>query len=224
MSSTKFDRSLPWSGVVAGLCWVGHGAFARMTTTDSPGGASASVISEHLATNYASVACLVVMGIALLPFATAVRNLLRSGEAFEATYSSIAFGGWVVAVAAIGQMVAWNWALINGAAADSDQAAVQTLGYGQYFGWAGMGIGLAAAFLATGLGGLRNGVLPRWFAVLTLAGGALGALGNAGVPPGGLVTYVMLPFWLIAASVIVARRQALAQRTPETTGPQTVPA
>lgn len=36
------------------------------------------------------MACLVVMGIALLFFATAVRNLLRSGEGREATYSSVA--------------------------------------------------------------------------------------------------------------------------------------
>ena len=165
MQSSRFERALPWSGVVAGLCWVGHDAFARMTTTDSPGAASAAVISENLALNYASVGCLVVMGIALLFFGTAMRNILRSGEALEATYSSITFGGWVVAVAGIGQMVATDWALINGAAAESDQAATQTLGYVQYFGWAGMGIGLAAAFIAMGLGGLRTAVVQvaaRW--------------------------------------------------------------
>jgi hypothetical protein len=61
-----------------------------------------------------------------------------------------------------------------------------------------------------GLGGLRNAVLPRWFAVVTVISGVLGALGNAGIPPGGLVTYVVLPFWLIAASIIVARRSHLA--------------
>ena len=35
--------------------------------------------------------------------------------------------------------------------------------------------------------------------------GVLGALGNAGIPPGGLVNYVLLPFWLIAASIVVDR-------------------
>ena len=68
-----------------------------------------------------------------------------------------------------------------------------------------MGIGLAAAFLAMGLGGIRTAALPRWFAILTLVLGVLGALGNAGIPPGGLVTYVLLPFWLIGASIVVAR-------------------
>ena len=34
-----------------------------------------------------------------------------------------------------------------------------------------------------------------------------GALGNAGIPPGGLVTYLLLPFWLLTASVVIAKRQ-----------------
>jgi hypothetical protein len=44
--------------------------------------------------------------------------------------------------------------------------------------------------------------------------GVLGALGNAGIPPGGLVTYVLLPFWLIAASVVIARS---TNRAPDPT-------
>ena len=122
------------------------------------------------------------MGIALLFFATAVRNLLRSGEAGEATYSSIAYGGWVVVVAGLSQMVMWNWGLINGAADAKDDAALQALSYVSYFGWAGMGIGLATAFIATGLGGVRNAALPKWFAILTSVLGVLGALGDCRHP------------------------------------------
>ena len=42
----------------------------------------------------------------------------------------------------------------------------------------------------------------------------MSALGNAGIPPGGLVNYVLLPFWLIAAATIVARRQHTAAMLP----------
>jgi hypothetical protein len=216
MPLTRFERLLPWSGAVAGLCWIGQDALQHMTTKDVPGAATTAVIHDHLGLNYGSVACLVVMGIALLFFATAVRNLLRSGEGREATYSSIAYGGWVVVVAGLSQMVVWNWGLINGAADAKDDAALHTLSYVAYFGWAGMGIGLATAFVAMGLGGLRSAVLPRWFAIVSIVFGVLGALGDAGVPPGGAVNYLLLPFWLIAAAVIVSRRQEHAtERAPQ---------
>ncbi len=205
MSLTTFERLLPWSGAVAGLCWIGQAVLLTSSSSDTPGTASTQIIHDHLGLNYAGQGCLVLMGMALLFFATAVRNLLRSGEAREATYSNVAFGGWVVVVAGLSQMVMWNWALINGAADAGDDAAVHVLGYGSYFAWAGSGIGLATAFVATGWGGIRSSVLPKWFAVLTVVLGVLGALGDAGIPPGGLVNYLLLPFWLIAASVVVAR-------------------
>jgi hypothetical protein len=216
MSLTRFERLLPWSGAVAAVCWIGYDSLAHSYTKDVPGAASTEVIHDHLGLNYGSVACLVLMGISLLFFATAVRNLLRSGEPREATYSSIAYGGWVVVVAGLSQMVMWNWGLINGAADAKDDAALHTLSYVGYFGWAGMGIGLATAFVAMGLGGLHSAVLPRWFAIVSIVFGVLGALGDAGVPPGGLVTYLLLPVWLVAAAVIVARRQDHAgERAPQ---------
>lgn len=216
MPLSTFEKLLPWSGAVAGVCWIAQDALQRMYTKDVPGAVTTQAIHDNLALNRGAQACLVVMGVALLFFATAVRNLLRSGEAREATYSSIAYGGWVVVVAGLSQMVMWGWGLMNGAAAAKDDAALRSLSYVAYFGWAGMGIGLATAFIATGLGGIRNALLPKWFAVLTVVCGVLGALGDAGIPPGGLVNYVLLPFWLIAAAFIIARRQTrAAQPTPQ---------
>jgi hypothetical protein len=221
MPLNTFERLLPWSGAVAGLCWIGQATLQKTSPQDVPGAATTQVIHDHLGLNYASQGCLVLMGIALLFFATGVRSLLRSGEASEATYSNVAYGGWVVVVAGLSQMVTWNWGLINGAADAEDDAALRSLSYVSYFGWAGMGIGLAAAFVAMGLGGIRSSVLPRWFAILTIVLGVLGALGDAGIPPGGLVNYLLLPFWLITASFVVARsykhaaepgRQALTTR------------
>lgn len=209
MPLSRFERFLPWSGAVAGLCWIGQGVLQRMTVRDEPGAASSWVIRDNLVLNYASVACLVVMGMSLLAFATSARNLLRSREGREATFSSLAYGGWLVVVAGLTQMVAWSWGLVNGAADARDDVALRVLSYVHYFGWAGMGIGLATALVAMGWGGLRGAVLPRWFAVLSIVFGVLGALGNAGIPPGGLVTYLLLPVWLVGASVIIARRERL---------------
>ena len=213
MPLSRFEKMLPWSGVLAGLAWIGQDALANTSTSEEPGGASLAVVNAHLSRNVASMACIVVMGVALLFFATAVRNLLRSGEAREATYSSVAYGGCITVSAALGQMALWDKALLS-AAEDDNAGAVQTLGYAQYFGWLAMGVGIAAAFIAIGLGGVRSAVLPKWFAITTLVLGVLALLGAAGIPPGGLVNYLLLPFWLVAASVIIARRQHTAAAAP----------
>lgn len=210
-----FDKLLPWTGALAGVAWIGATALRHTSARDVPGGASAQFITGHLGLNYGSQACLVLMGICLLFFATSLRNLLRSGEAQEGTYSNIAYGGLVVAAAGVSQMVVWGWAEMNGAADAGDQAAVHVLDYGSYFAWAGMGIGLAAALVAAGLGGIRSTMLPKWFAGVSVVLGALGALGNAGIPPGGLVTYILLPLWLVVAATVVARRQRSATSSPD---------
>jgi hypothetical protein len=213
MPLSKFEKFLPWSGVIAGLAWIGQDALAHMYSSDLPGRGSVAVTNSHIALNLGSLSCLVLMGVALLFFGTAVRNLLRSGEAREATYSSVAFGAWITVSAALGQMALWDKALLS-AADDKNTSAIQTLSYAQYFGWLAMGIGISTAFIAMGLGGVRSAVLPRWFAITTTILGALALLGACSIPPGGLVNYLLLPFWLIAAAIIIARRQKVAARTP----------
>jgi len=213
MTSNSFERFLPWTGAIAGLAWIGQAALFRVDDADHPGTATTATIHGHLAQNYGGVACLVIMGIALVFFATALRRQLRSGEAREATYSDIAYGGLLLMAAGLSQMVMWNWALINGAADAQDDAALHILSFVGFFGFAGMGIGIATTFLATGLAGVRNAVLPRWFAIVTIVLGILSGLGDAGIPPGGLVNYLLLPFWLIASAVLVARRQRGAAET-----------
>ena len=210
MPLSTFEKFLPWSGAVAGVAWIAQDGLARLHSADEPGRGSVEVMDGHVAQNIGSLSSLVIMGVALLFFATAVRNLLRSGEAREATYSSVAYGGWLTVSAALAQMAVWNKGLMS-AAEDGDQAAAHALSYVQYFGWLGMGVGIATAFLAMGLGGLRNVVLPRWFAMTTAVLGVLALLGACSIPPGGLVNYVLLPFWLIAASVVIARRQSAAE-------------
>ena len=160
MPLSTFEKLLPWSGVVAGLAWIAQDTLARVHTSEVPGRGSVTEINDHLGLNTGSLSCLVIMGVALLFFATAVRNLLRSGEAREATYSSVAYGGWIVVAAGLAQMAVWTKGLMS-AAEDGDEAATQILSYAQYFGWLGMGVGIAAAFLAIGLGGhAQRGAAP----------------------------------------------------------------
>jgi hypothetical protein len=209
MPLSTFERFLPWTGVAAGVAWIAQDFLFSVQTSDVPGRGSVELINGDLGLNTAGLSCLAVMGVSLLFFATAVRNRLRSGEAREATYSSVAHGGLIIVAAGLAQMAVWTKGLMS-AAEDGDEAATHMLSYAQYFGWLGMGIGIAAAFIAIGLGGLRNAVLPKWFAVATTVMGGLALLGACSIPPGGLVNYLLLPFWLIAAAIIIARRQKAA--------------
>lgn len=213
MQLSKFEKFLPWSGLIAGLAWIGQDALAHFYSSDRPGRGSVEAANDNVALNVASMACLVVMGVALLFFATAIRNLLRSGEAREATYSSVAYGAWITVSASLGQMALWDKALLS-AADDKNTPAMQTLSYAQYFGWLAMGIGIATAFISIGLGGLRSQVLPKWFSITTAVLGVLALLGACGIPPGGLVNYLVLPFWLIAAAIIISRRQKASTTMP----------
>ncbi|UAL31754.1 hypothetical protein K8W59_10150 [Nocardioides rotundus] len=210
MPRSKFERFLPWTGAIAGAAWIGQMFLFQTGDQDSPGTMTTAVIRDHLALNYAAIGCLVVMAIALVFFGTALRSHLRAGEARESTYSSIVSGGLLLVAAGLSQMVMWNWGLINGAADAKDDQALGILSFVGFFGFAGMGIGIATTLLGAGLAGLANAVLPRWFAILTLVLGVLSALGTAGIPPGGLVNYLLLPLWLIAAAIILARRQGEA--------------
>lgn len=209
MQLTRFEALLPWSGVVAGLAWIGQGTLGHWQRDDTAGGGALATIEDHVALNMGSLACTVVMGVSLLFFATAVRNLLRSGEAREATYSSVAYAALVSVATCLGVMAVWDKAMLT-AAEDSNGQVIHTLSYGQYFGWLSMGVGISTAFLAIGLGGVRSAVLPKWFAVTTTVLGVLALLGACAIPPGGLVNYLLLPFWLVAAAVIIARRQRRA--------------
>lgn len=210
MVLSRFERALPWTGAIAGLAWIGQEVLFEVDADDRPGTADTATIHDHLALNFGAVGCLVIMGIALVFFASALRSQLRSGEAREATYSTVAYGGLLLMAAGLAQMVMWNWGLINGAADAHDDAALHVLSFVSYFGFAGMGIGIATTFIATGLAGISNAVLPRWFGIVTLVLGVLSALGAAGIPPGGLVNYLLLPVWLVGAAAILARRQKSA--------------
>ncbi len=94
--------------------------------------------------------------------------------------------------------------LVNAAKAH-DAAATDAVGQLVMIGWLPALAGLVAAFWGLGLGGLRTATLPKWFAVATIVLGVIGVLG-----PLAFVVYLLLPVWLIVASVVtvIAGRRA----------------
>lgn len=207
MPVSRFDRFLPWSGVLAGLL------FAAMAVADwgAPSADSRSYVGwvgDHTAQVALRGAAAAFCCVALLLFVTALRATLRSGEPGESTASSAAFAGGIVVAVALA-MHAWVDLAITEAAGKDADAAVGTLGFLADFGWIPWVAGSAVLFLATGFGGLRTATLPTPLAVAAVVLGVLCLLG-----PTGVAVYLVTPVWLVVAGVALARRQQHAVELP----------
>lgn len=207
MRESTFDKILPWTGAAAGLLWAL--ALGVSKTPDHPADAGAGALVEHAAgRNYVAGFALLAGGLMLIFFAAQARKSLRSGEAGESTYSSVAHGGLVTAAVGFALLGIVQIALVNVAKAH-DGSATDAIGQLMMIGWLPALVGLVAGFWGLGLGGLRTATLPKWFAVATIVFAVLGVLG-----PLAIAVYLLLPLWLVAASAVTARRAAVAPDRP----------
>lgn len=197
MRLSTFEKFLPWTGAVAGVLW-GVQMFAANAPDDPADPKAVGIIGDAVARNYIAGFALLAGALMLIFFAAAARRSLRSGEAGESTYSSVAHGGLLVAAVGFGLLGVVQIALTNAANA-ADAAATATIGQLALIGWLPALAGFVAAFWGLGLGGLRNATLPKWFAIVTVVLGVVGVLG-----PLAMVVYLLLPLWLIAASAVTA--------------------
>jgi hypothetical protein len=209
MPLSTFEKFLPWTGALAGVLW-GVQMIATKSPDDPADPKAVTVIGDAVTRNYVAGFALLVGALMLVFFAAAVRRSLRSAEAGESTYSSVAHGGLLVAAVGFGELGILQIALTNSAKAEA-VAATATIGQLTLIGWLPALVGLAAAFWGLGLGGLRNATMPKWFAIVTVVLGVVGVLG-----PLAIVVYLLLPLWLIAASAITARRST--DREPQLAG------
>ncbi|MGB3053552.1 MAG: hypothetical protein WBB52_01760 [Acidimicrobiales bacterium] len=202
MAAARIERIIPWGGVLAALGWIlGNAA----PTPDSPGATGALERLEDGTTlllvaqeGYA------IMAVGLLALSVAIRARLRAGESDESSYSGLAHAGLLLAAAAVLARLALVQ-VAAAAASDGDAAVVHVWSYLDFYAWWPILIGVASAMLSAGVGGLRTSQLPRWFARTSVALGALGLLGALNVPPGGAVIYLLLPLWLVGATVVLLR-------------------
>lgn len=198
--TTKIARLAPLSGIAFVLTMIG---IVALEGDELPAGATAQEVLAHwadrsdtrlLLTTLAAFAALF-----LVVFAASLRSVLRAREHAEASASAVAFGGGVLAAGAI-----LTAGLINLSAAragdDGAVDAVVALDHLAQSTWLPLTGGVGVMMLASGLGGIYSGALPKavsWPAVL---------LGVLLLTPGGLVGFLLSPLWIIAVSVIAYRR------------------
>jgi hypothetical protein len=202
MTTTRFERFLPLSGVLAGLCFLVSGVLT-IHMPDGPKGNDhvyVQWLADHQGLVGGSGIASGLFCVAMLFFAAGLRKAIRSGEPGESSYSSVAFAG-ALGVAFAVSMMGWISLASIQAADDGAAGAVVALGYLSSFGWIPWVASSAALFIAAGLGGLRTASLPKPLAIVTIALGVLCLLG-----PTGIAVYFATPFWLIITGVVLHRR------------------
>jgi hypothetical protein len=204
MPVSRFEKLLPLTGVLAGVLFAVNG-FVSKVPSEYGDPAALQMMKDNMLRNFVAAIAGGLFCVAMVFFATAVRRALRTAEGGEATYSVAAFGGGLLLAAS---KATDGWLMLAGidAADQGDRATVATLGYLGMDSWLPWVAASAAFFLATGLGALRNAVLPRWLAIATVVLGVLCLLG-----PTGVAVYVVTPVWLVLTGVVLSRRQASEQ-------------
>ena len=199
MSSDRFERLLPLSGVLAGLLFLVAFIIDRNDPGSERGPATTLSYWQDNRGLHQVVAILILPLVAflLLFFGAGLkRRLERSGG--DSGYASVAFGGVLMAAAGFAVVGMLEAAMTN-AAHDGERQAVYTLNQFHSYDWLAWNPACAAVLLATGLGVRRNGMLPTAIAWATIV------IGASLVTPLGFFGFVLVPVWLIVVGLWLAR-------------------
>jgi hypothetical protein len=200
-------RFLPITGILFGVLL----ALALWLTSKEPSDtASAKQVFAYWSTHgggkmWLSILGLELAAVLLVTFGSALRAAIRSGEGATATYSSLVFGGAILAAMGFATTsilpAAAGRAAADKAAEPGAQTAVYAIEQLRSWDWLMWTPGLTVMLVAAGLGGLRAHALPRslsWAAIV---------LGVAFFTPLGFFAFLILPPWMIVTGVVLYRRQ-----------------
>lgn len=209
MTTNRFERLLPLAGVLGGLIW----AAAAVLTINEPSitdGEQKYVrwFTDHKTRETVAGFGSIYFCVLMLMFAGAVSHGLRAGERGSSAHAAVAFGGAVATAAGITMLGMVSLANAD-ASGKHDAQAVISLGYLADNNFLLLVAGVATFYLATGLGALRTGMLPKWLAIVTIVLGVLSLCG-----PIGIGVYFASPIWLIVAGALLYRRQPVPTAAP----------
>jgi len=201
------QRFLPLAGILFGILL----ALALWLTSKEPSDtASAKQVFAYWSDHgggkmWLSIFGLELAAVLLLTFGAALRGAIRSGEGALATYSSLVFGGAILAAMGFATTsilpAAAGRAAADKAAEPGARTAVFAIEQLRSWDWLMWTPGLTVMMVAAGLGGLRTRALPRslsWAAVV---------LGVAFFTPLGFFAFFILPLWMIVTGIVLYRRQ-----------------
>jgi hypothetical protein len=200
MPTTRFERFQPLAGAVSGLILI---AGLALTWGDPSSETAIDETFSYWAENrgqhqISGLLLAPLIAFFLLFFGAGLRRHLQHDH--DAGHGSVAFGGTLLAAATFALVGMLEGAATN-AAHEGERQTTYTLSQLHSYDWLAWNAAFAAVLLATGLGALRNGVLPTplaWASVL---------IGASLLTPLGLFGFFLLPLWLIVVGLMLARRR-----------------
>lgn len=142
-------------------------------------------------TSYAGMAFVAL----LLFFGAALRNAVRgSARTWYADVTLLGFAGLGATIAAwsVTDLAMWKAVHVG------DASAVRTLAAVSDASFLPLMAAMAAAYVGTGLAGLRTATLPTWLAIASIGVGVVAPVG-----PLGFVGTLLLPLWILAVALTV---------------------
>jgi hypothetical protein len=200
MTTDRFQRFLPLAGVIAGLAMIaGLLLSGSSPASDASAAKVAAYYSDHDGALVVSAICAQVFAVMLIFFTAGLRSVIRSGEAGEASYSTVVTIGGAVTAIAMSLSGMTILAAVDAATGDAAPSVVQSLHALSSFTWMPWAVGAGALMIAAGLGGLRTLALPRALSWASLV------LGVVALTPAGILAFFATPIWLIATGVVLMR-------------------
>lgn len=210
MTTERWARYAPWTGVLAVVLWV-VGFVILMSSGIVAQDATPEEVLAHHQTNGGQLIAgsfIFMLGtLAFVWFLGSLTSSLRSAEGGVGRVATIAFGGGI-AMAVCAFLLPSGGVTIALAAETITATSADALRYlpGVFY----IGVEMFAAVLvgATGLVALRTAVLPRWLAWVSLLLGLLLL-----IPPIGWIGVLLgIPLWTLAVSLLLARSAGTLER------------
>jgi hypothetical protein len=195
MTSNRFDRFLPFAGVLAGLLFLVGLVLNRTDPSSETGPAKTFAYWQDNHGQHQIVGLVVAPLIAflLIFFGAGLKRRLEYASS-DSGYGSVAFGGALLAAAMFALVGMLEAAMANAAHA-GEQQTVYTLNQLHSYDWLGWNAAFAALLLATGVGARRNRMLPAPLAWATIT------MGACLLTPLGFFAFMLLPLWLIVIGI-----------------------
>lgn len=197
MNRSTLERLAPLTGVVfVALFVVSFIVAGEPPDADDPAEEVVRYWADKDTANMWAAALVLWGSVLAVWFGASVRTALRRAEGEPGRLSALVLAGWVIFAVGATAFAGFAFAAAD-TVGDVPPEVTQTLHVLNVQFFPILSLGMALAFLATGVASLRHGGIPRWLGYVAIL------LGIAVVTPVGFFAFVVGGAWVLVVSVLL---------------------